>query len=70
MIELARNRAGVYAGLKQARERKEMVSASALVVAASQRDFSRMLATLHKLACHRSVPRCAAKTGVESFARS
>jgi hypothetical protein len=58
MIELARNRAGVYAGLKQARQRREVVAeASALVAAASQRDSSRMLATLHKLACHRSIPR-------------
>jgi hypothetical protein len=58
MIELARNRAGVYAGLQQARRRREIsVEAQALVAAAAQQDASRMLATLHKLARHRFVPR-------------
>lgn len=58
MIEIARNRTSIYTGLQKARQRTEIrLEVSTLVEAAEKQDASRMLATLRKLACHRSVPR-------------
>ena len=66
MIEIARNRGGIYAGLQDARRRHSIkAGAAALVAAASQQDVSRMLAALHKLARHRFIPRAVLQeTGV------
>ena len=58
MVEIARNRGGVYRGLLDARRRSDIRAAStALVAAAAQQDTSRMMAALRQLACHRYVPR-------------
>jgi len=58
MIEIARNRAGVYDGLRDARLRVDVLAAAAgLAAAAEQRDVARVRAGLRELAAHRAVPR-------------
>ena len=58
MIEIARNRSGVYAGMQAARLKVNVVAgATALTEAAGQQDVSRMLSALRQLAVHRFVPK-------------
>ena len=62
MIEIARNRSGIYDDLKAARQRAELSSAAdALSAATQQHDVSRILAALHSLAAHRAVPEAVLK---------
>ena len=57
MIEIARNRQGVYAGLRAARLAAELSRATvALAAAMQQHDATRVLAALRALAAHRVVP--------------
>ena len=57
LIEIARNREGVYDDLKNTRLKVELGrAADALVVATQQRDTTRILSALHSMATHRVVP--------------
>ena len=57
LIEVARNREGVYRDLKNTRLTVELGrAADALVVATQQHDATRVLSALHSMATHRVVP--------------